>query len=339
MVELGISEFTFGYAFLYERTRKYWDSLVAAPILPSLQQEAEKGWDARLPKRGCDFYYQFKLSDRLERTNARFIADGTYGGSYYRIKLYARNFNRQHRMLWRHAKSNQHTYYVAPEFETIDDFNQAFLSNTITEHSRLIPLRQCDNYSSYDSEQHYITYRENDSEFHQHSKASRHEKSRSGKELEKIYDESRQSWRPINEDFADEILEQTKEKLFTLTNEERYVFSFVDFYEKEADNKKDEIIAKGFLDNVNGFIDQCKGDGRAIKKLARILKNGGLERLSKEKINIVVRDYSLALEFDAGGKIIVSKENTWTVLRILDDDYVRSDVTETKYEARSKIKK
>ncbi|GFO97027.1 hypothetical protein ig2599ANME_1226 [groundwater metagenome] len=117
------------------------------------------------------------------------------------------------------------------------------------------------------------------------------------------------------------------------------VFSFVDFYEKEADIKKDEITTKGFLDNVNGFIDYCKGDGRAIKKLARILKNGGFARMSKEKISNVVGEYNLALEFDAGGKIIVNKENIWTVLRILDDDYVRSDVTETKYEARSKVKK
>ncbi len=131
---------------------------------------------------------------------------------------------------------------------------------------------------------------------------------------------------------------QSKVYIFN-TSKFESVFSFVDFYEKEADNKKDEIIAKEFLDNVNGFIDHCKGDCRAIKKLARILKNRGFERMSKETINNVVRDYNLTLEFDVGGKIIVSKENIWMVLRILDDDYVRSDVTETKYEARSKVKK
>lgn len=117
------------------------------------------------------------------------------------------------------------------------------------------------------------------------------------------------------------------------------VFSFVDFYEKEADAKKDEITTKGFLDNVNEFIDHCKGDGRAIRKLARILKNGGLERMSKAKIDTTVRDYHLNLGFDASGKIIINKDNIWMVLRILDDDYVRSDATNTKYEARSKVKK
>jgi hypothetical protein len=65
MVRTGISEFTFGYAFLYEQTRANWNSLTAAPVLPSLQQEADDGWDAHLPLVGTDFYYQFKVTERL----------------------------------------------------------------------------------------------------------------------------------------------------------------------------------------------------------------------------------------------------------------------------------
>lgn len=219
MADIGISEFTFAFAFLHEQTLKNWGSLVAAPILPSLRDEYELGYDAKLPKSGCDFYYQFKLSTHLKRTNAKFIADGTYVGPYYQIKLYANNCNHQHSVLWQHAQSNQNTYYVAPEFPTIDDFNQAFLSNTVIDNSKLIPLIGCNNYSKYDSEQHYITYQENVSGFKQHSKTSRRKESLSGKELESIYKESRQSWRPIDEEFADRILEQTKRKLHILADE------------------------------------------------------------------------------------------------------------------------
>ncbi|PWB55286.1 MAG: hypothetical protein C3F06_02800 [Candidatus Methanoperedenaceae archaeon] len=244
MVELGISEFTFGYAFLYEQKQKNWGSLVTAPILPSLRQETKKGWDARLPIRGCDFYYQFKLSDRLERGNAKFITDKTYKAPYYRIKLHTRNFNRQHQILWQHAQSNPNTYYVAPEFVTLKNFNKAFLSNTITEHSRLIPLSQCDNFLKYDSSQHYITYQENDSRFCQHSESLWHEKSRSGKELETIYNESRQSWRPINEDFVDRIFDQTKKKFVNLAEEERDPSDFLGILE-ENDNQ--DMIGKLLL--------------------------------------------------------------------------------------------
>ena len=49
--------------FLFEQTRRNWANLRVAPILPSLAQEAEDAWDARLPLTGTDFYYQFKLSD------------------------------------------------------------------------------------------------------------------------------------------------------------------------------------------------------------------------------------------------------------------------------------
>ena len=78
MAQIGISEFTFGYAFLYEQTHANWSGLTAAPVLPSLQQEQDAGWDAHLPLAGTDFYYQFKLSDYLSRSNALYIADGTY---------------------------------------------------------------------------------------------------------------------------------------------------------------------------------------------------------------------------------------------------------------------
>ena len=91
MASIGISEFTYGYAFLYEQTHANWGNLKAAPILPSLQQEPEQGWDAHLPTHATDFYYQFKLTDCLSRRNASFTADGTYGGPYYRIALHRKD--------------------------------------------------------------------------------------------------------------------------------------------------------------------------------------------------------------------------------------------------------
>ena len=73
MIAVGISEFTFGYAFLYEQTVNNWDELKAAPILPSLYDESKGGWDAHLPLKGTDYYYQFKLTEYLFRRNALYI--------------------------------------------------------------------------------------------------------------------------------------------------------------------------------------------------------------------------------------------------------------------------
>jgi hypothetical protein len=110
MAEIGISEFTFGYGFLYEQTQGNWGNLTAAPILPSLQQEEQQGWDARLPLTGTDFYYQFKLSEYLWRGNAKYRIgpnkppeDCIYADAYYRFWLHKRNNNQQHRRLREHC--------------------------------------------------------------------------------------------------------------------------------------------------------------------------------------------------------------------------------------------
>ena len=200
MASAGISEFSFGFAFLHEQTVRNWTQLVAAPVLPSLRREADEGWDARLPTRGIDFYYQFKLSDCLERSNAKFIRDGSYNDPYYRISLYRRNNSAQHNRLIYHSNRNTHTYYVAPEVRTEEEFNRTFLSSRVMDNSRLIPLARCRRIT--DSEQHYITFQPGDSSWMQHSEPTRRKDSVRGEEVEKLYRESSKKWQKIDEEFA-----------------------------------------------------------------------------------------------------------------------------------------
>lgn len=208
MAIVGISEFTFGFAFLYEQTHGQWGNLKAAPVLPSLQLEQEQGWDANLPLHGIDFYYQFKLSDYLWRSNAKFIADGTYNGPYYRIALHRKNNNQQHQRLRDHAVNNPHTYYVSPEFDALEEFNTSFLAHQITTRSRLIALSDCDDVA--DADQHFITYQEGVQGFHFHSESKRREKSYFGRDTEKLYGDTRAEWRAINRNFAEDILQKAR---------------------------------------------------------------------------------------------------------------------------------
>jgi hypothetical protein len=209
MGAIGISEFTFGYAFLYEQTHANWAGLRAAPVLPSLQQEHDQGWDAHLPLIGADFYYQFKLSEYLSRHNAKFIADGTYDEPYYRLSLHRKDGNRQHQRLRQHALVNPNTYYVAPEFNPVDNFNAAYLARQITARSRLIPLSDCDDIA--DGDQHYITFRTGDSGWLQHSQSKRHEGSIAGAELSSLYLQRKDQWRPIDLQFATHVFEKTRD--------------------------------------------------------------------------------------------------------------------------------
>jgi hypothetical protein len=209
MAEIGISEFTFGYAFLFEQTQGNWDDLKAAPVLPSLQQEEEAGWDARLPLNGTDFYYQFKLSDYLSRGNATYIRDGTYGGPYYRIWLHRRNNNRQHRRLRQHCVANPNTFYVAPEFNSIEEFNTRFLARQVTANCRMIPLTLCEDVA--DDDRHCITFQRSDPAWIFHSEPTRREKSYTGEDIGVLYRGSRNRWRKIDLDYVGGLLERTRE--------------------------------------------------------------------------------------------------------------------------------
>lgn len=207
MAEIGISEFTFGYAFLFEQTHSNWGDLKAAPILPSLQQEEEDGWDARLPLNGTDFYYQFKLSDYLSRGNAKYISDGTYDGPYYRFWLHRRNNSQQHRRLKEHAATNPNTFYVAPQFNAIEEFNSRFLARQITQNCRIISLADCSDVD--DAEHHCITFQPPDPAWILHSEPKRREKSFTGNDLGRLYRGSVDEWRPVDMRFAGQLLEKT----------------------------------------------------------------------------------------------------------------------------------
>jgi hypothetical protein len=213
MVAISISEFTFGYAFLYEQTRRNWQNLTAAPVLPSLRREADEGWDAHLPVLGIDYYYQFKISDYLYYRNANYIRYGPYNGPYYRFALHKRNFNQQHRRLKAHARTHPYTYYVAPEINDIDVFNNAFLSGSLTDRSRLIPLTDCRDLDVLDNEQHYITYPEGLLDWNEHSESIHHDRSYSGKELERLYRATSNEWKHIDLEFTMSLLEKTKKDI------------------------------------------------------------------------------------------------------------------------------
>lgn len=207
MVALGISEFTFGYAFLFEQTRRHFGNLYAAPVLPSLIQETEEGWDAHLPVTGVDYYYQFKLSDYLVRRNATFFQDGTYNDPYFRIAMYRNHNNRQHHRLKAHARLHPYTYYVAPEITPDDDFNTIFLNEQITRHSRLIPLDECDDI--HDDRQHYITFQLNDPNWIFHSEKKKHENSILGESLGEFYQASLKKKKTLDWKFAKQLFKTT----------------------------------------------------------------------------------------------------------------------------------
>lgn len=125
-------------------------------------------------------------------------------------------------------------------------------------------------------------------------------------------------------------------------NEFERIFNLKEMYIKElkVTLTSSSAIAKVVAD-PSKLLEMCESDIRKIRKLKRILRKRS-EFPSSEKIAKVIRDFDLKLELDKNKSIKIDSNMTskrlWTVLKILEDDYLFSPATETKYEAHSKAK-
>ena len=206
MVSIGISEFTFGFAFLFEQVNANWIGLDAAPILPSLQTEQMSGWDVSIPMFGVPFFYQFKIPEYLSAAHATYIADGTYGGPYYRIDMHRRENNNQHRRLKALAAISPNTFYAAPELNSQAAFTTQFLAQTLVDASRLIPLTDCDDIAPDDDSQHRITFTPGAADWAFHSEIHRKTLSYKGRDsLRDLYAKTRSSWARLDQHYAEDL--------------------------------------------------------------------------------------------------------------------------------------
>lgn len=117
------------------------------------------------------------------------------------------------------------------------------------------------------------------------------------------------------------------------------IFSFMDKFVEEINADINILEKKSIVDNTCHLWDLCKSDLRKIKKLYKVLKGDTLTDLNLEKVNQLNTGYKLNLIFADDGKIVVNSKSIWTILRVLDDDYLNSTVTDNKYEAQSKVRK
>ena len=168
------SEFSYGFAFTHEYVNRN-PGLKAAPELPSLIREAERGYDLKLGYQGHPKYFQFKLSAYLNRSNA--IHWQNHRRSHYRVRVTTRpRPNRpagtdQHSNLKRLAKTVDDVFYVAPRFHNEDEFSRLFLQGQVTDNSLWAPLKDLPCVS--DNGVHYMSFNRDQKEPWWHSEAVR----------------------------------------------------------------------------------------------------------------------------------------------------------------------
>lgn len=130
------SEFSYGYAVTEELTTKHKGIVIGAPRFPSLYEEGKKGgYDVKIPLRGRPVFLQFKLSDYLERSNAKEHKNGTLTVPYYRMHLRPARHSDQHQLLLDLEASGESVFYIAPEFHLPSELNSHYLSNQVVTNS------------------------------------------------------------------------------------------------------------------------------------------------------------------------------------------------------------
>lgn len=143
------------------------------------------------------------------------------------------------------------------------------------------------------------------------------------------------------EEHYDAALLLKGEKVFVLNRSQfEYFFSFTEFYANKVNSMKNDFDTVGLVDDSDKLINICQNNFNMMRKLCRTLENGAYKEMSMDNIIDCCDTFGIdGVDFDDGGKLIITEDNIWTVLRILDDDHLSSDYTELMYEARSKVKK
>ena len=155
-MEPTFSEFSYGYALTQELASGKFGSLIAAPVFPSLVREGQAGggYDIHLPFAGVPLFLQFKLSHYLHRSNS--LEWEQYFSPYYRMYLRPLRYSDQHNLLIDLEKAGNQVYYVAPEFHTVEELNDAYASRKVYYRSAFFTPVDIGILPTID--QHYLTF-------------------------------------------------------------------------------------------------------------------------------------------------------------------------------------
>jgi hypothetical protein len=92
--------------------------------------------------------------------------------------------------------------------------------------------------------------------------------------------------------------------------------------------------------NLNEFEEACRRDPRMMAKLAHVSTRAYLQNLTPQAIAAVVQTYNLpAGVLNAAGELVHDNSPTrrWLILKVLDDSYLESSMTQEHYEVNSKL--
>ncbi len=119
----------------------------------------------------------------------------------------------------------------------------------------------------------------------------------------------------------------------------RSIFDLLERIQREAGNAADALQEVIPIDNFDEFKEACCSQTTMADKLIEVSKRDYFASLSVDKLLPIINEFSLNVEITADGTSLVfdpRPAGRWHILRLIDDDYLRSTLTEHRYEVNSK---
>lgn len=121
------------------------------------------------------------------------------------------------------------------------------------------------------------------------------------------------------------------------------IFRYFEQLRESADETLDDVLQHVPISNEDDFRDACKGQLQMLAKLASISRKPYLPALTMDAIRTTIDTVGLdvsVVDEDGQDKLVFdpsTQETRWAILKLLDDDYLQSLMTQLLYDASSKI--
>lgn len=115
---------------------------------------------------------------------------------------------------------------------------------------------------------------------------------------------------------------------------------FDEFAEIEKKSREAASVLQSVVPiaNFSDFEDACASQIAMADKLIAVSKRPYFVELTVSKLEPIIKEFELEVKINSSGEMIFdpTPKGRWHILKLIDDDYLRSSMTENLYEVNSK---
>lgn len=123
----------------------------------------------------------------------------------------------------------------------------------------------------------------------------------------------------------------------------RLVFKRFEQLQQQVEENVQDITNQVPIENSDDFLEACKKQPQMVSKVAHVASRPYLTEITFDDLRRTIDAFNLEVKItqdDQGNDQLVFEsdfENRWTILKMLDDDYLGSVLTDRQYEVNSKV--